>query len=58
MSADQQAARGAADRGGAPRANGRPLRAVDLTPRGAVAVTRPAMPRIFRLLLALTGVRV
>jgi len=34
------------------------LDTVDLTCGGAVAVTRPGMPRIFRLLLALTGVRV
>jgi hypothetical protein len=56
MNADPQPARG--ERAGAPRADGRPLSAVDLTPSGTVAVTRPSMPRIFRLLLALTGVRV
>jgi hypothetical protein len=58
MNAEPQAALGAAERGGAARSSGRPLSAVDLAPSGMVAVTRPSMPRIFRLLLALTGVRV
>jgi hypothetical protein len=55
---DPQAALEAADRTGGPRPSGRQLSSVDLAAGGAVAVTRPAMPRIFRLLLALTGVRV
>jgi hypothetical protein len=58
MNADPQPAPGAVERGGAPRANGRQLSAVDLTPGGTVAVTRPSMPRILRFLLAMTGVRV
>jgi hypothetical protein len=48
----------AADRTSESRSSGRQLSAVDLAAGGAVAVTRPAMPRIFRLLLALTGVRI
>jgi hypothetical protein len=34
------------------------LATIETVAGGAVAVTRPGMPRIFRLLLALTGVRV
>jgi hypothetical protein len=46
-----------ADRRGRPTA-GPQLATVDIVAGGAVAVTRPGMPRIFRLLLALTGVKV
>jgi hypothetical protein len=55
---DPHAALGAADRAGEPRSSGCQLGTVDLAAGGAVAVTRPSMPRFFRLLLALTGVRV
>jgi hypothetical protein len=34
------------------------LATVEVAGGGAVAVTRPRMPRVFRILLALTGVRV
>jgi hypothetical protein len=34
------------------------LSTIDTVAGGTVAVTRPAMPRLFRFLLALTGVRV
>jgi hypothetical protein len=53
-----QTALEAADRAGEARSGGCQLGAVDVVAGGTVAVTRPAMPRIFRLLLALTGVRV
>ena len=43
---------------GRPPTTGPQLATVDIVAGGKVAVTRPSMPRIFRLLLALTGVRV
>jgi hypothetical protein len=47
-----------AGRAGRPPTTGPQLATVDVVAGGTVAVTRPGMPRIFRLLLALTGVRV
>jgi hypothetical protein len=34
------------------------MKTVDIVGPGKIAVTRPGMPRLFRFLLALTGVRV
>ena len=47
-----------ADYGNRPKAAAPQLATVDMGPCGAVAVTRPNVPRIFRFLLALTGVRI
>jgi hypothetical protein len=55
--ADPRPPLGAADRN-QPSTNGSPFETVDLAAGGLIAVTRPAMPRIFRLLLALSGVRI
>jgi hypothetical protein len=41
-----------------PQAAASRLTTVETTAAGTLAVTRPGMPRIFRFLLALTGVKV
>ena len=53
-----RAPREAAGRTGRSRKPGPRLSTIDTVAGGTVAVTRPAMPRLFRFLLALTGVRV
>lgn len=58
MRPDAQAHLAAVDRAGESRMGRSRLGAVDLAAGGTVAVTRPSMPRIFRVLLALTGVRI
>jgi hypothetical protein len=47
-----------ADRVGRSPATDPQLATVDIVAGGKVAVTHPGMPRIFRLFLALTGVKV
>ena len=53
-----QAPQDAADRAGRKQRTDRRLATIDTSAGGTVAVTRPAMPWLFRVLLALTGVRV
>ncbi len=58
---DAQAPLGAAvgaDRSGRPPTGGPRLATVDIVAGGKLAVTRPRMPWIFRLLFLLTGVKV
>jgi hypothetical protein len=43
---------------GRPRTTGARLATIETVAGGTVAVTRPGMPWLFRVLLALTGVRV
>lgn len=40
------------------RASARPMTTVDLASGRSIAVVRPAMPRLLRVFLALTGVKV
>jgi hypothetical protein len=47
-----------ADRPGRPPTSGAKLATVDIVAGGKLAVTRPRMPWIFRLLFLVTGVRV
>jgi hypothetical protein len=53
-----QAPHQAADRIGRQKSSAARLSTIDTVAGGTVAVTRPSMPRLFRFLLALTGVRV
>jgi hypothetical protein len=53
-----QAPHEVADRIGRQQMTGARLATIDSVAGGTVAVTRPSMPRLFRVLLALTGVRV
>ena len=47
-----------AGRIGRPRTTGARLATIETVAGGTVAVTRPGMPWLFRVVLALTGVRV
>jgi hypothetical protein len=53
-----QAPHEVAGRIGRPRTTGARLPTIDTVAGGTVAVTRPSMPWLFRVLLALTGVRI